>query len=432
MDSCSHSAAVSQIMALTDIQGIHKGNRAVTMLLQLPSFSGGPSTMRFDRWIKLFDNIVAMSNWSDDEIVNMLVTKLTGAANEMFQNILDSVTKEYSEIKKLLQERFHGKENKDYFQAQLEEIKRQPGENIIAYGFRLKNIFEHGYPKTACTTQAEEATRLEMLRQKFLTGLDGPLKNKVRYKEFKDYEELVRETDKYDNRLQAEKEESSKREFVNAVTSTVSPSDSQLLWAAIDNIRNKQSETVGAIASSSRPTVGEAEPPISSSGFDMLAKRLDEVIKALNNARQPVQRPPKQPAMSTQPAAAPPVQVAYQPNFQGPPFHPPPQHQPTFNHIYRPPTYATPPQQTQAFRPQTRPPAPSVTCNFCGHKGHYESHCRKKEAARAAAMSRAPHAEGERDRMITCHTCGVVGHLSTTCPNGGSNIPGPLNGQGNA
>jgi hypothetical protein len=33
--------------------------------------------------------------------------------------------------------------------------------------------------------------------------------NKVCYKEFKDYEELVRETDKYDNRLQAEKEESS-------------------------------------------------------------------------------------------------------------------------------------------------------------------------------------------------------------------------------
>ena len=66
-----------------------------------------------------------------------------------------------------------------------------------------------------------------MLRQKFLTGLGEQLKNKVRYKEFKDYEELVRKTDKYDNRLQAKKEESSKREFVNAVTSTVSPSDSQ-------------------------------------------------------------------------------------------------------------------------------------------------------------------------------------------------------------
>ena len=83
MDSCCHSAAVSKIMAFTDIQGIHKGNRAVTMLLQLASFSGGRSTMRFYRWIKLFDNRVAMSNWTDDEIVNMLVTKLASAANEM-------------------------------------------------------------------------------------------------------------------------------------------------------------------------------------------------------------------------------------------------------------------------------------------------------------------------------------------------------------
>jgi hypothetical protein len=87
----------------------------------------------------------------------------------------------------------------------------------------------------------------------------------------------------------------------------------------------------------------------------MLAKQLDEVIKALNNVRQPVQRPPKQPAVSTQPATAPPMQVAYQPHFQGTPFHPPPQNQPTFNHIYRPSTYATPPQQAQAFRPQTMP-----------------------------------------------------------------------------
>ncbi len=97
-DSFSQPATVSQ-MALTDLQSVHKGNRAVTMLLQVPSFNGDPSTMRFDRWIKLFDNIVAMSSWTDDEIVNMLVTKLTGAANEMLQNILDSVTKENEEIK---------------------------------------------------------------------------------------------------------------------------------------------------------------------------------------------------------------------------------------------------------------------------------------------------------------------------------------------
>jgi hypothetical protein len=47
--------------------------------------------MRFDRRIKLFYNIVAMSNWFDEEFVNKLVKKLKGAANEMLQNILDSV-----------------------------------------------------------------------------------------------------------------------------------------------------------------------------------------------------------------------------------------------------------------------------------------------------------------------------------------------------
>jgi hypothetical protein len=57
-------------MALGDLNDLKKGNRALTMLLQLPNFSGGPKSIRFDRWIKLFDNIVAMSNWKDDETVN--------------------------------------------------------------------------------------------------------------------------------------------------------------------------------------------------------------------------------------------------------------------------------------------------------------------------------------------------------------------------
>ena len=84
-----------------------------------------------------------------------------------YKIFLNSVTKDNQEIKQLLHVRFHGNENQDYFQAQLEEVERQPGENIIAYGFRLKNIFEHGYRKNKLPSKAEEATRLQMLRQKF-------------------------------------------------------------------------------------------------------------------------------------------------------------------------------------------------------------------------------------------------------------------------
>ena len=140
--------------------------------------------------------------------------------------------------------------------------------------------------------------------------------------------------------------ESSKRTYLNAVTSTVTSSESQLLWSAIDNIRHKQLETVGAISTSH--TVVEAEPPSFLSGFDMLANWFDEVINAFNNVRQPVQRPPKQPSVPAQPDAAPNLEVAFQPRPQGSSFQPR-QNNPTFNHIYRPPTYAPPFNKHQLF-----------------------------------------------------------------------------------
>ncbi|KAK4006498.1 hypothetical protein OUZ56_011652 [Daphnia magna] len=137
---------VTNVIPIGDLQELQKGQGAQTMLIQLQNFTGGPST-RFDRWIKLFENIVAMSNWNEKEKMNMLVTKIAGSAHDILQNILESVTQDYKQVKRLLQERFHGNENQDFFQTQLEEVKRHPGEAIFDYGFRLKNIFEHGYLK---------------------------------------------------------------------------------------------------------------------------------------------------------------------------------------------------------------------------------------------------------------------------------------------
>jgi hypothetical protein len=427
MDSPINLSTIANVMALGDLNDLQKGNRALTMLLQLPNFSGGPTSIRFDRWIKLFDNIVAMSNWTDDETVNMLITKLTGPAHEMLQNILDSVTKDYQEIKKLLHERFHGNENQDYFQAQLEEVERQPGENIIAYGFRLKNIFEHGYPKNKLPSKAEEATRLQMLRQKFLSGLDLKLKNKVRYKEFKDYEDLVRETDKYNRRLEAEKEESSKKEFVNAITTAKSSSDTQLIWTAIE----KQNEVINAITTGSRivPQINESVAPPAVGLQDDITQK---VAIALSNLLQTAQLPPIR--GNPRPQVAPQIgqSANFQPRFhqqrpQGPPYQ---QRQayPSYRNQYGQPTQPRQILPQQANYPADRPPRSSITCYMCGNKGHYRSECGQRQVGYA----QVPAATDERQRMLTCYTCGVVGHRSNTCPNKGANIPALALRQGNA
>ena len=128
-----------------NLNDYQKGQRALTMLIQLPNFSGGPAT-RFDRWIKLFENIVAMSNWSDDEKVNMLITKMTDRAHDILQNVLESYTVRYDNIKAILHERFHGSETEDYYQKKFDGSERKPQETVLDYAFRLKTIFQRAYP----------------------------------------------------------------------------------------------------------------------------------------------------------------------------------------------------------------------------------------------------------------------------------------------
>jgi hypothetical protein len=138
-------------------------------------------------------------------------------------------------------------------------------ENIITSDFRLKNIFERGYPKNAQPTKVEETPRFLILRQKFLAGLDLQKKFKVRYKQFKVYEDLVRETDKYDRRLEAEKEEFRKRKF------------------AIET----QNEKINAITSLSRFNTDPPDKAIELIPNEYLTNRIMEILHHLIACQQP-------------------------------------------------------------------------------------------------------------------------------------------------
>ncbi|KZS06381.1 Uncharacterized protein APZ42_030182 [Daphnia magna] len=103
-------------------------------------------------------------------------------------------------------------------------------------------VIPRGKMKQKVMEQHDSSDNMEqMLRQKFLQGLDKTLRNKVRYKPFTTYEALVAETNKYALRLDGEKEEKDKREFINAVDNN---STSIEILIAIE----KLPETINALA----------------------------------------------------------------------------------------------------------------------------------------------------------------------------------------
>ncbi|EFX65897.1 hypothetical protein DAPPUDRAFT_116869 [Daphnia pulex] len=220
----------------------HKGRGAITMLNQIQNYTGSPA-VRFDRWIKLFDNVVVMSNWNNSDIVNMLSTKMSGEAYDFLQNIMESDTIDYNKIKALFQENFHGDEDADFYQEKFDEMQRKPKENILNYAFRLKTIYQRAYPSNKLETQDEKSSQLQFLRQKFLQGLEPELQHIIRYKKVLSFQELVAITQKYAKRVQLEQNDKEKTVFVNAVSTNQNDS---LLIKAIE----KQKNSINAIATS--------------------------------------------------------------------------------------------------------------------------------------------------------------------------------------
>ena len=388
----------------SDLSDFHKGQRALTMLIQLPSFSGSPMT-RFERWIKLFENVVSMSNWNNEEKINMLVTKMTDKAHDILQNMLECHTQDYNEIIRLLFKRFHGNETEDYYQKKFENSERKPQESILDFAFRLKTLFQRGYPSSGLDeNESDEKTRLLFLRQKFLQGLEPSLRNKVRYKTTKSFEELVNEAHKYSIRMEADKDEKDKREFVSAVSKTndSSPEIKQLI-----NAIEKQNETINAIAgkfsyeNKTQHNFQKEADNTSSSEIDLLAKAVANKL-GLQTSNRPFNS-----------------QLNGRKQQQPLNRHHTNDRQQSAN-FYNKKSY----QPNNSNRPN-RPNQTNIVCNHCNIPGHLLQNCFKYQREIL-----------ESARPPICYSCKNIGHISTACPNKNSpsnrpNLPSSSRNQGN-
>ncbi|KAI9565093.1 hypothetical protein GHT06_008857 [Daphnia sinensis] len=381
-----------------------KGREAITMLNQLQNFSGSPA-VRFDRWIKLFDNVVAMSNWDNAEIISMLSTKMSGEAYDLLQNILESSdTYAYEDIKKLFQENYHGSEDIDFYQNHFDEIQRKPKENILNYAYRLKTLYTRAYPSTNQETPEEKITQLRLLRQKFLQGLEPELQNIVKHKTVSTFEELVSITQKYAKRVQSDIIEKDKRIFVNAVAST--QNETAILQAI-----EKQSDHINSIASCLKLTTTEPARQETNTSPDWGDKieRLTDVITNLGSLMHSSMRQTSEIRQRIRNNIN---HSANQSRF-GSFANPTPQN--SFNRQgptngFRQPfrnTFGRFNENSSGQQPfqRNRPTENAVRCSNCGLTNHSIETC-----------FRFLKRQTTQETPPTCYSCQQVGHLASFCP----------------
>ncbi|KAK4027292.1 hypothetical protein OUZ56_016303 [Daphnia magna] len=412
--SLSHTRAAT----VKDLDDFQNNQHTFSRLQLLPSFSGSPIT-RFDSWLESFESIVDGSGWSNEKIIQMLRAKFTDRAFSVIQAILKENPDDYASIKESLLDHFHGDENADLYLKKFNKAKRKPGEKIVDYAHRLQEIFKRAYPMGY-----GEKSFTVILIQKFIEGLDSKLQSKVKYKEFKDFNDLVASTRVYALRLEALETDRDKNEFIRKIDGSYESKDAELKEIKQIIIDQKELMT-NAVANIRLGNRQVEEPKNKSDEIKNVLHELTQAVKKLQfDAKDGVSYTPNTPFRK---------QVSFQ--------------TPTFNREknwnYSPSRFGSNDNNTQQFsrfpnkprnftssfsKPSSdspyRPSQPLMTCNFCGFRGHTQSTCRKFQRQNL-----------EQAQPPICYSCREIGHKSNNCPKirepNRPNIPGPPQRQGN-
>jgi hypothetical protein len=258
--------------AASDLSAFQKDQYVRSSLQSLPSFSGG-ALQRFDTWLETFEAIMYDSDMTEKDTILELYKKMTDKAHRTMKYILHSGNDKFEEIKEKLLDHFHGDETTEKSLKKFKKANRKPGEKIYDFAIRLKELFRYAYPKNY-----EEDSFQIILKEKFIDGIDEKLQMKVKYKEFRTFDELVAATRKYSVRMEAIESNKERHEFVNAINQTSHPNNSEM--QEIKQIVREQHETVNAIASALKQGNKQAEE--TATDQSEIANCIQELSKAVS------------------------------------------------------------------------------------------------------------------------------------------------------
>ncbi|KAK4017645.1 hypothetical protein OUZ56_033321 [Daphnia magna] len=400
----------SRAATARDLDDLQNNQHTFSRLQLLPSFSGSPLT-RFDSWLESFEAIVDTSGWSGEKIVQMLRAKLTDRAFSVIQAILKDLPHDYDSVKEALLDQFHGDENVDLYLKKFNKAKRKPGEKIVDYALRLQEIFKRAYP----VAHSEKSFAI-ILMQKFIEGLDSKLQTKVKYKDFKDFGELVTSTRRYASRLEALETDRERQEFIRSIDGTHGTNSAELteLKQMIVDQKEMMMKAVANVHHEDKPVV---EKKTESEQIRDVLSELVQSVKKLHLNRKDVSYP-----SNTQYRK----QVSFQPtlaNQQDGNVRAPQQRfnnnngNRQFVNSQNSSTNNSPPAPRPPNDFNNRPLQSSAICNFCGYRGHIQADCRRYQRQGL-----------EQAQPPICYSCRDIGHRSNNCPkfrnNNRPNIPG--------
>ncbi|KAK4030300.1 hypothetical protein OUZ56_023298 [Daphnia magna] len=391
----AYRTSPTRAATVRDLDDFQNNHHTFSRLQLLPSFTGSPIT-RFDSWLESFESIVDGSGWSEEKTIQMIRAKLTYRAFSVIQAILKEHPHDYESIKEALLDHFHGDENVDLYLQKFNKAKRRSGHSEKSFAV--------------------------ILMQKFIEGLDSKLQTKVKYKEFKDFNELVAATRVYVLRLEALETDREKQEFIRSIDGSQDTSSAELkeIKQMIIDQKEAVNKAVANIRHGDKP-VGEKK--IESEEIKGVLNELIQTVKKLQLNKNDVPYPANA-ACRKQVSFQTPTVNQYSNGRQFPPHFPNNSGNRQFSNTQNSPTNTTPSFPRSSNDTNNRSTQPSIICNFCGYRGHIQSNCRSYQRQQL-----------EQAQPPICYSCRDIGHKSNNCPKFRStnrpNIPGSPQNQGN-
>ena len=129
-------------------------------------------------YLKTFERVADINNWSEAQKCDALATHLAGAAQQVYTDAPENVGYSYNKLVAELRAVFEPAGQAEFFQAQLIIRRREKGEGWPQLGQAIRRLVRQSYP------EADQVTQDRLAREAFIDAIDDrDLRSKVRDKE---------------------------------------------------------------------------------------------------------------------------------------------------------------------------------------------------------------------------------------------------------